>query len=62
MTKLYSEVKDENVRRALVEVQATKGIPAETAARRDGDFLMHGDKLFFAFKAGSTDWREVTLS
>lgn len=61
MTKQYTQVKDEDTRKALVELQPLVGNRTRLTARRTPDFLTEGDRIFVCFEAGSKDWREIKL-
>ena len=45
MSKLYAEIKDEDIRRALVEVQPLTGNPIDLVARKSPDFLVYGKEF-----------------
>jgi len=59
MSKQYAEIKDEDIRRALVEAQPLEGNPADLVARKSPDFLVYGTQYFICFTGGTKDWRKI---
>lgn len=60
--KQYSEIKDRDIRRALVELQPLDGPPSNEVARKSPDFLVYNNKFFICFREDTRDWREIQLA
>jgi len=59
--KTYGEITDENVRRAMAEIQVISGNRNSTLSTRAGQFLTDGKNLYVCFASESKEWRKVIL-
>jgi len=57
----FERIEDPEVRNVLVELQPLGGNVATIKSTRDAQFLVEGDRLYFNFRAGTNDWREIAF-